>query len=156
MKSQLEDTVADATAVRGPNLLPHTTGIVAAYIAQNATSRADLTAMIAEVHAALSGLGTPPVPAADPQQPAVSIRKSMSADVLICLDCGGRFQSLKRHLATNHSLTPDAYRQKWSLPADYPMVAPAYSSRRSDLAKTSGLGRKPAPVKAIADRLKKK
>lgn len=127
--------------------------IVAAYVSHNALSAADLPRLIAEVFTAVKNLGAPaaPEPAAQPT-PAVSIRKSITPDYLICLDDGKKFKSLRRHLAAL-GMTPEQYREKWGLPADYPMVAPNYSSTRSAMAKSFGLGRKaaaaelPAPAK---------
>lgn len=139
------------------DLLELTTEVVAAYVRRNATSPTDLKTMIGTVYAALSGLGATSADAEPLQQPAVPVKKSISNDVLICLECGERFRSLKRHLATSHDLTPDTYRAKWSLGTDYPMVAPAYSSIRSEMAKSMGLGlgRRPAVPTASAKRAKK-
>ena len=94
--------------------------------------------------------GAPAAPAAEPLIPAVSIRKSVTPDAIICLEDGKSFKSLKRHLSSKYDLTPEQYRTKWGLPADYPMVAPAYAEARSALAKSIGLGRKTrdAPAKA--------
>ena len=116
--------------------------IVAAYVANNALRIADLPSLIQSVHAALAQLASGPVIAApleEKKEPAVSIRKSITPDYLFCLDDGKKFKSLRRHLGTL-GLTPDEYRAKWSLPADYPMVAPNYAARRSELAKQIGLG----------------
>jgi predicted transcriptional regulator len=132
------------------NLTELASEIVSAYVSNNALSTADLTKLIADVYGALNALGKPTEIVAAPEElkPAVSIRKSINDDFLICLDDGKKFKSLKRHLATDHNLTPDEYRAKWGLPADYPMVAPSYSATRSALAKSSGLGRKPAAADA--------
>ena len=118
--------------------------IAAAYVSHNALSPTDLPALIRSVHAALLGLHTTAAPAvaAETRGPAVSIKKSITPDYLICLEDGKKFKSLKRHLMTDFGMTPDQYRAKWNLPADYPMVAPAYSERRSKLAKSIGLGLK--------------
>src|SRR5271154_6863954 len=113
-----------------------------AFVANNAVPRADLPALFEGLHAALKRLadGEEVAPAAiDPPAPAVSIRKSVTPDYLICLDDGRRFKSLRRHLATL-GMTPEQYRAKWSLPSDYPMVAPNYAAQRSALAKSLGLG----------------
>jgi len=119
--------------------------VVAAYVSHNALPAADLTRLIDDVHRTLSLLSNPGEPAA-PSMPAVPVRKSIRHDRIVCLECGLAFKSLKRHLRVQHSLTPDAYRTKWALAHDYPIVAPDYASRRSDLAKSFGLGRKkPAP-----------
>ncbi|TGT92495.1 transcriptional regulator, partial [bacterium M00.F.Ca.ET.155.01.1.1] len=88
--------------------------------------------------------GSSEQPSAEKQKPAVNPKRSVHDDYIVCLEDGKKFKSLKRHLSTDHGLTPDEYRAKWGLPADYPMVAPSYSATRSALAKSSGLGRKPA------------
>lgn len=122
--------------------------IVAAYVGHNALSAGDLPKLIADVYGALKGLGSAAAPAdAEPPKPAVTVRRSITPDHLICLEDGKKFKSLKRHLMTHHELTPQQYRDKWNLPIDYPMVAPNYSATRSSLAKTSGLGRKAPPAK---------
>jgi predicted transcriptional regulator len=120
-----------------------TADIVAAYVANNAVPSSDLSALINDVYKALTG-------AVDgkeekPQQelkPVVSVRRSVTPDYLICLEDGKKFKSLKRHLRTHYDLTPEQYREKWGLPADYPMVAPNYAQARSKLAKEMGLGQK--------------
>ena len=120
--------------------------IVAAYVAHNNVTRSDLSGLIASTHSALQGLGTETaavVPAA-PLVPAVPIKKSITPDAIICLEDGKAFKSLKRHIGAKFGLTPDQYRAKWKLPADYPMTAPNYAEKRSQLAKTIGLGRKAA------------
>lgn len=130
------------------DLIGLTAEIVAVYVSNNPVPTNELPNLIASTHAAIAGLsagGSVPPPEEKPV-PAVSIRKSVTPDFLICLEDGKKFKSLKRHLATHYDLTPDQYRQKWNLPADYPMVAPNYSAARSALAKTMGLGRKPAVV----------
>ncbi|TGQ22528.1 MucR family transcriptional regulator, partial [Mesorhizobium sp. M00.F.Ca.ET.216.01.1.1] len=98
---------------------------------------------IGQVHAALKGTAGASISAEEPEvlKPAISIRKSVTPDHIICLEDGKKFKSLKRHLSTHYGLTPDAYRAKWGLPADYPMVAPNYAATRSAVAKTTGLGR---------------
>ncbi|AMJ61789.1 MucR family transcriptional regulator [Bosea sp. PAMC 26642] len=121
--------------------------IVSAYVANNNVARGDLAGLIASTYATLGGLGEAPAPApAAPLVPAVSIRKSVTADAIICLEDGKSFKSLKRHLSSKFNMTPEQYRTKWGLPADYPMVAPAYAEARSALAKSMGLGRKAAAV----------
>lgn len=116
--------------------------IVSAYVSNNSVPAADLPALIATTHSAIAGLGKEPAaPApAEKSAPAVSIKKSITADWLICLEDGKKFKSLKRHLRTAYDMTPDQYRAKWGLPPDYPMVAPAYAEARSHLAKSMGLG----------------
>ncbi|MDG4905956.1 MucR family transcriptional regulator [Mesorhizobium sp. WSM4898] len=119
-----------------------TAGIVSAYVANNPVPAAQLPDLIASVNAAVRKLDGPAVVnATAPKEPAVHPKKSIRPDFIICLEDGLKFKSLKRHLMTDHGLTPDAYRAKWGLPADYPMVAPNYSATRSRLAKASGLGR---------------
>ena len=121
-----------------------TADIVAAYVSNHVVPVGDLSHLIADVHAALSNT-TSPAPVAsvvEKPKPAVSVRKSVQDDHLVCLECGGSFKSLKRHLMTHHGLGPEEYREKWDLPADYPMVAPAYAEARSRLAKEMGLGQR--------------
>ena len=117
--------------------------IVCAYVSHNALSPTDLAKLIAEVHTALNGLHSPLIPEpVEELKPAVPIRKSVAPDYIICLEDGKKFKSLKRHLRTHYNMSPEEYRDKWGLPADYPMVAPNYSATRSRLAKDNGLGRK--------------
>lgn len=133
------------------NMVELSADIVSAYVANNNVTTSDLPALIANVYAALTKLGEPPeAPPAAQLVPAVPIRKSVTPDAIICLEDGKSFKSLKRHLSSKYGLTPEQYRTKWGLPADYPMVAPAYAEARSALAKSMGLGRKAAikPVKA--------
>lgn len=119
--------------------------IVAAYVSHNSLSPSDLPKLITEVHSALRSLSSNEelVPMEE-LKPAVPVRKSVAADFIICLEDGKKFKSLKRHLRTHYNLSPEEYREKWGLPADYPMVAPNYSATRSKLAKDNGLGRKAA------------
>lgn len=125
------------------DLIELSTDIVSAYVSHNAVSPTDLPKLISEVHGALRALQTNEVPApVEELKPAVPIRKSVAADYIICLEDGKKFKSLKRHLRTHYNLSPEEYREKWGLPADYPMVAPSYSATRSKLAKDNGLGRK--------------
>lgn len=128
--------------------------IVAAYVSNNPVPVGELPKLIGDIHAALQGIGTPATEPVVKQEPAVSIRKSVTADYIICLEDGKKFKSLKRHLATHYDLSPDDYRQKWNLPSDYPMVAPSYAATRSALAKSIGLGRK-AVAPAVAERPKR-
>jgi predicted transcriptional regulator len=102
-----------------------------------------LPALIANVHGALAGLGEPATIAATPLEPAVPVRSSVKRDYIVCLEDGKKLKMLKRHLMTHYGMTPDDYRAKWGLAADYPMVAPAYAEQRRDLAKAIGLGRAP-------------
>lgn len=126
------------------SLLSLTAEIVAAYVSRNEVPRAEVARLVGDVHAALqavgSGAAVSSAPDITPQKS--SIKKSIFPDYLICLEDGKRFKSLKRHLRVKYSLTPEQYRTKWGLAADYPMVAPRYAETRSKLAKSMGLGRK--------------
>ena len=114
--------------------------IVAAYVTHNSVTPSGLPALIESVHLALTNLGgVTATPKAEPLVPAVSVRKSITPEYLICLDDGKKFKSLKRHIGSL-GMTPDQYRTKWGLSKDYPMVAPAYAAKRSELAKAVGLG----------------
>ena len=124
-----------------------TADIVAAHVSNNSVAVSDLPTLIANVHSALAGLGGgSPVPEVR-AEPAVSIRASVKPDYIVCLDDGKKLKMLKRHLMTHYSMTPDEYRAKWGLPADYPMVAPNYAEQRRKLAVKIGLGRKPGKRK---------
>jgi len=125
------------------DFLELTGDIVAAYVTKNSISSADLPDLIRNVYATFSTLGQaqPVALAATVQKPAVSISKSITEDYIVCLEDGKRLKMLKRYLRTQYGLTPEDYRRKWKLPADYPMVAPAYAERRSNFAKEIGLGR---------------
>jgi len=116
--------------------------IVAAYLRKNKVAAGDVPTVIAQVYQSLTGLGQPwpaePEPAA--LKPAVPIRRSITKDFVVCLECGAKGAMLRRHLKTAHELTPAAYRQRWNLPSDYPLVAPTYAARRSEMAKSIGLG----------------
>jgi predicted transcriptional regulator len=117
-----------------------TASIVAAYVSNNPVPSGQLPDLIASVNAAVRGLaGSAPAPKVE-LIPAVNPKRSIFPDYIICLEDGKKFKSLKRHLAMDFGLTPDEYRAKWNLPGDYPMVAPNYSVKRSQLAKASGLG----------------
>ncbi len=126
----------------------HTADIVSAFVSHNSIKSDDLPGLIRSVHDALVGANDPPVvPVVEPRpEPKVSIRKSITPSAIICLDCGQSFKSIKRHLWMAHDLSPEDYRARWSLPADYPLVAAEYSNARSELAKSIGLGRKPGPL----------
>ena len=128
--------------VTGPsNHVALASDIVSAYVANNSVPPSELPALIRSVHDALQGVasGLAPV-AAEAPRPAVNVKKSITDDYIVCLEDGKRFKSLKRHLRTQYDMTPEAYRAKWGLPPDYPMVAPSYAKARSDLAKGMGLG----------------
>jgi predicted transcriptional regulator len=114
--------------------------IVAAYLRQNSVAPDQLPALIVSVNQALGSLGQAPPPPAIPPTPAVPIRRSIAADKITCLECGYKGLMLKRHLTTAHRLSVADYRTRWNLPSDYPMIAPNYAVRRSEIAKASGLG----------------
>lgn len=121
------------------DLLAFTTEIVSAHISNNEVPAADLPKLIQEVYRALAGV-TVPEPEAEQLQPAVPVKKSVFPDYIVCLEDGKKLKMLKRHLKTAYNMTPEEYRTRWNLPADYPMVAPNYAERRSGLAKKIGLG----------------
>jgi len=123
------------------NFIELAADIVSAYVSNNSVAASDLPGLINEVHGALQRItsGVQEVPAEAPK-PAVPVKKSVTADYIICLEDGKKFKSLKRHLRTQYNISPEEYREKWALPADYPMVAPNYAQARSNLAKQMGLG----------------
>ncbi|MBP2547556.1 putative transcriptional regulator [Neorhizobium galegae] len=125
-------------------LVELTADIVAAYVSNHVVPVGDLAGLISDVHGALNNTASPvAVPATvEKPKPPVPIRKSIEDDYLICLEDGQKFKSLKRHLMTHYNMTPEEYREKWGLPSDYPMVAPAYAEARSRLAKEMGLGQR--------------
>ena len=118
-----------------------TADIVSAYVSNSSVSVAELPALIQQVHRALAEVasGADAQEAAPPATPAVPVKKSITPDYLVCLEDGRKFKSLKRHLRTRYNLSPEEYRAKWGLPADYPMVAPNYAKARADLARQMGL-----------------
>jgi predicted transcriptional regulator len=124
-------------------LITLTSDIVAAHVSNNDVSVDDLASLITNVYGALSGLGQTAPAVEEKPEPAVSVRASVKPDYIVCLEDGKKLKMLKRHLMTHYSLTPEQYRQRWNLPADYPMVAPNYAAKRRELAKKIGLGRKP-------------
>jgi len=120
-----------------------TAEVVAAYVSNNVVPTSELSALIADVHNALGNMTSrPEAVVVEKPKPAVPIKRSVQDDQITCLECGLKFKSLKRHLMTHHTLSPEEYREKWDLAADYPMVAPAYAEARSRLAKEMGLGQK--------------
>lgn len=126
-------------------LIALTADIVTAHVSNNSVALGDVATLIANVHKTLAGLSSTEAPE-DKEvrpEPAVSIRSSVKHDYLVCLEDGKKMKMLKRHLSVHYNLTPVEYRQRWGLPADYPMVAPAYAEKRSELAKAIGLGRSP-------------
>ena len=130
-QSELQETLITLTA-----------DIVAAHVSNNSVAVSDLPVLIANVHGALSGLGGAPVVPEVKQEPAVSIRSSIKPDFIVCLEDGKKLKMMKRHLMTHYQMTPEQYRAKWNLAADYPMVAPNYAEQRRTLAKKIGLGTK--------------
>jgi len=135
-----------------PNYIELAADIVSAYVSNNSVRAGDLTDLINTVHSALAGAAgqsRAPSPAEEPR-PAIAVKKSITPDYIICLEDGKRFKSLKRHLRTAYDMTPDQYRAKWSLPGDYPMVAPSYAAARSNLAKSMGLGRKRPRIEEVS------
>lgn len=130
----------DATAEGQPDYLTLSVDIVSAFVSNNPVPAPELPSLIAAVHATLHGLSQPAAAVAEELRPAVPVRRSVQPDFIVCLEDGKKFKSLKRHLRTHYNMTPDAYRQKWGLPPDYPMVAPNYAAARSSLAKSMGLG----------------
>lgn len=124
----------------GDDLLTLTADIVSSHVANNTVAVSDLPNLIENVYNALSRLGSAPVKVETKQEPAVSVRSSVKPDYIICLEDGKKLKMLKRHLMTHYNMTPEQYRAKWNLPADYPMVAPNYANQRRQLAKKIGLG----------------
>jgi len=123
-------------------LLRMTTDVVSAYLGNNTVAASQISEVISTVHEALSRLNTEQnEPEAEPAKPAVPIRRSITPEYIVCLEDGKRLKMLKRHLRTTYNMTPEEYRAKWGLPADYPMVAPNYAAQRSEFAKKIGLGR---------------
>jgi predicted transcriptional regulator len=143
-------------------LLTLAADIISAHVSHNSVSANDLPMLIQSVYGSLAKLGEAPQVVEEKREPAVSIRSSVKSDAITCLECGARLKMLKRHLSTDHDMTPDDYRARWNLPATYPVVAPDYAAKRKELALKIGLGRKapppppaPPPVKAKATRRKK-
>jgi predicted transcriptional regulator len=123
------------------DLLAFTTEIVSAHLASNTASQNDIPALIEQVFRTLSGLGGHMPLTGDRPAPAVPVKKSVTPEFIVCLEDGKKLKMLKRHLKTAYNLTPEEYRERWGLPADYPMVAPNYAKQRSRLAKDIGLGK---------------
>ena len=135
-----QDSSPDAEAA--DTLIMHTTDIVVSFIANNSIDAREVSSLIQNVHATLAGLGSGTVEEPRPD-PAVSVRASVKKDHIVCLEDGKLLKMLKRHLMSDHDMTPDDFRARWGLPADYPMVASDYAEKRRDLAKKIGLGRMP-------------
>jgi predicted transcriptional regulator len=129
------------TDAAGKSFIDLTANIVSAYLSNNPTPAAEIPNLISQIHSALMRVssGRSEMPS-EPPKPAISLKKSINPDYLVCLEDGKRFKSLKRHLRTQYNMTPEQYRDKWGLPPDYPMVAPNYAVARSQLAKKMGLG----------------
>lgn len=140
----------DDTETSQPELVEMTGKIVASYVRSNQIAVADLPNLIRLVHSSLAGTGRQSAPQPTEQRPAVSIKKSVTPDYIICLEDGKKLKMLKRYLRTTYGMTPDDYRRKWGLPAEYPMTAPNYAEQRSAFAKSIGLGRKvQEPIKPV-------
>ena len=132
-----------AETIEQDNLIELTAEIVSAFVSTHPVAAGDLPGLINQVHSALYRTATGTVePEKEELKPAISVKKSITADYIVCLEDGKKFKSLKRHLRTHYDLTPEQYREKWDLPADSPMVAPNYAKARSALAKEMGLGQK--------------
>lgn len=122
------------------DILSLTTEIVAAHVSNNDVAKGDIPSLIEDVYKTLSSVGGEAPQKSERPQPAVPVKKSITPDYLICLEDGKKLKMLKRHLKTAYDMTPEEYRERWNLPADYPMVAPNYAKQRSKLAKEIGLG----------------
>jgi len=132
-------------------ILTLTTSIVSSFVINNVTSSTALPTLISSVFSSLSATAEPSAPrSAEAPTPAVPIKKSVGTDYIVCLEDGKKMKMLKRHLASRYDMTPGDYRRRWGLPGDYPMVAPAYAAKRSELARSFGLGRKPAAAEPVA------
>jgi predicted transcriptional regulator len=127
-------------SAQGGDLLTLTTEIVSAHVSNNSVAVGDLPQLINQVYHSLANIGTLPAAPAERPQPAVAVRKSVHPDYIVCLEDGKKLKMLKRHLKTAYNMTPEAYRERWGLASDYPMVAPNYARQRSRLAKEIGLG----------------
>ena len=135
-------TASDSPPLKPDDILKLASDIVAAYVSNNSIAVSEVPAMIKSVHATLGGLaGSGAGEAATAQKPVVPVKRSVTPDYIICLEDGKKLKMLKRYLRSNYSLSPEEYRAKWGLPADYPMVAPNYAAQRSEFAKRIGLGR---------------
>jgi predicted transcriptional regulator len=135
----MDETAADMRET----LITHATDIVVSYVANNSLGADEVSSLLRNVYGTLVGLGQDSAAPEARPEPAVSVRASVKKDHIVCLEDGKKMKMLKRHLMTDHGLTPDEYRARWGLASDYPMVAPDYADKRRDLAKKIGLGRKP-------------
>ena len=147
----------ESDAAQNEQYIELTAAVIAAYVSKNVIPTSDLPSLISQTYSSLSALKSPKSTEQSPelQKPAVSVKKSITQDHLVCLEDGKQFKSLKRHLMTDHGMNPEEYRTKWNLPSDYPMVAPTYSAIRSEMAKQMGLGRKPGKAPPRKSRRKK-
>ena len=126
--------------------------IVSAYVSNNSVPSGDLGSLISDVHLALVKVGgTASEAPAEAPKPAIPVKKSITPDYIVCLEDGKKFKSLKRHLRTQYNMTPEQYHERWGLPSDYPMVAPNYAAKRSELARQSGLGQQRRNAAKSAD-----
>jgi predicted transcriptional regulator len=123
-----------------PKFIELTANIVSAYLRNHSVPAGDIPGLISQIHASLARVSSGADLASEPLKPAIPVKKSITPEYLVCLEDGKKFKSLKRHLRTQYNMTPEQYREKWDLPADYPMVAPNYAQARSALAKQMGLG----------------
>lgn len=141
-------TVTDTSGHKADELLKLASSIIAAYVSNNPVPVSELPGMIKSVHATLGGL-TPggATEALTNQKPAIPVKRSITPEYIVCLEDGKKLKMLKRYLRSNYKLSPEQYRAKWGLPADYPMVAPNYAAQRSEFAKKIGLGRTPPASK---------
>ena len=137
---------SERTELDAAETLHLATEIVAAFVSNNAVAADKLPALLQDVHDAVRALAKGGTASAGSQEPAINVKKSITPDYIICLEDGKKLKMLKRYLRTHYNLSPEDYRRKWGLPADYPLVAPNYAAARSALAKSMGLGRKPKPV----------
>lgn len=152
--------MTDSREGKEQSSLELTSWIVTAYLSRNIVPAGDLPHLIRETFASLHGTSQPDraEPTVEDLRPPVPVRKSVTADFIVCLEDGKQFKSQKRHLMAKYGLTPEEYREKWKLPADYPMTAPSYAQQRSELARAAGLGKKstPAPAQEPAPAVRKK
>jgi predicted transcriptional regulator len=154
MELMSQNTSFDAPS---DNLTALTAKITAGYLRGNPLPATGIPEVIRLVYDALRQLEQPVVPEKEPQRPAVPIRKSVTAEYIVCLEDGKKMKMLKRHLRSTYGMTPEEYRAKWNLPAEYPMVAPAYAEKRSAFAKVIGLGRsRPEPEATLAKRSRRR
>ena len=135
----MDETAADMRET----LIMHATDIVVSYVANNSLGVDEVSSLLRNVYGTLAGLGQESAAPEARPEPAVSVRSSVKRDHIVCLEDGKKMKMLKRHLMTDHGLTPDEYRARWGLASSYPMVAPDYAEKRRDLAMKIGLGRKP-------------